>query len=412
MQKLPFVIGWRYTRAHKKDNFISIITIVSVLGMLLGVAVLILVLSVMNGFDRELRTRILGMVPHASILNHSNFSQWQGTAEKIAKMPHIKGVAPFVKAQGMLANRGYSQGAEINGILPDWEEKVSIVGKYMKKGSLEDLKPGSHNIVLGDLLARHLRLNIGDKVTLFLPEASITPGGIFPRIKRFTLIGTFSVGAELDGVLGYAHLEDMQRVLRLGENIQGLRLEVDDLFQAPLIMRSVLGELGAGFSGTDWTFTQGNLFQAIHMEKNLIGLLLFILVLVASFNIVSSLVMAVNEKRADIAILRTLGATPKHILQIFIVQGLIMGVMGILFGTILGLILAYTISDIVAFIEAIFQTQFLNPNVYFISYLPSQVLFSDVSKIVGAALFISAISTLYPAYRASKVAPAEALRYE
>lgn len=412
MQKLPFLIGWRYTRAHKKDNFISIITVVSVLGMLLGVAVLILVLSVMNGFDRELRTRILGMVPHASILNHTDFSSWQATAEEIMQMPHIKGVAPFVKAQGMLANKGYSHGAEVSGILPDWEEKVSIVGKYMKKGSLTDLTPGSNNIVLGDLLARHLRLNIGDKVTLFLPEASITPGGIFPRLKRFTLVGTFSVGAELDGVLGYAHLEDMQKLMRLGTSIQGLRLEVDDLFHAPTIMRSVLGELGGGFSGTDWTFTQGNLFQAIHMEKNLIGLLLFILILVASFNIVSSLVMAVNEKRADIAILRTLGATPRHILQIFIVQGLIMGLMGILFGTILGLILAYTISDIIGFIETLFNVQFLNPNVYFISYLPSQILLSDVLTIVGAAVIISIVSTLYPAYRASKVAPAEALRYE
>lgn len=412
MQKLPFLIGWRYTRAHKKDNFISIITLVSVLGMLLGVAVLILVLSVMNGFDRELRTRILGMVPHASILNHSDFSNWQESAEQIMQMPNIKGVAPFVKAQGMLAHGGYSRGAEISGILPDWEDKVSIVGKYMKKGSLKDLKAGSHNIILGDLLARHLRLNIGDKVTLFLPEASITPGGIFPRLKRFTLVGTFSVGAELDGVLGYAHLEDMQKIMRLGTSVQGLRLEVNDLFKAPQIMRSVLGELGSGFSGTDWTFTQGNLFQAIHMEKKLIGLLLFILILVASFNIVSSLVMAVNEKRADIAILRTLGATPRHILQIFIVQGLVMGVMGIFFGTILGLFLAYTISDLVALIESLFNTQFLNPNVYFISYLPSQILISDVVTIVGAALFISIISTLYPAYRASKVAPAEALRYE
>ncbi|GLR64693.1 lipoprotein-releasing ABC transporter permease subunit [Marinospirillum insulare] len=413
MASIPLLIGLRYTRAKRRNHFISFISLTSMLGMMLGVAVLILVLSVMNGFDRELRERILGMVPHLAIKNYQDFSDWQSVADQLSQHPDVKGVAPFVNGQGMLIHQGYNRGTLVAGILPEYENQVSIVGQHLQEGiSLDALQPGEYGILLGDLLARFLRVNTGDKVTLLLPEASITPAGVFPRLKRFTVMGTFKVGAELDGNLAYVHLEDMQKLMRMDTSIEGLRLELNDLFQASRLTQELVNQLGYPYSGTNWTQTQGNLFQAIQMEKRMIGLLLMIIVAVAAFNIVSTLVMVVTDKQADIAILRTLGASPGTIMRIFMVQGLTIGVIGTLVGVVLGVLLALNVSDLVLWLEGLLGIQFLDSNVYFISYLPSELRWDDVRFITISALLLSLFSTLYPAWRASKIQPAEALRYD
>jgi len=412
MASIPLLVGLRYTRAKRRNHFISFISLTSMIGMTLGVAVLILVLSVMNGFDRELRQRILGMVPHSAIKNQQEFSNWQEVAAEIKQHPRVEGVAPFVNSQGMLMQRGEHRGALVSGILPEWEGQVSIIGEHLQNSQLTDLQTGEFNIILGDILARFLRVQKGDQVTLLVPEASITPAGVFPRLKRFNVVGTFKVGAELDGNLAYVHLEDMQRLMRSGDNIEGLRLQLDDLFQAQSVTRELVNQLGYPYRGQDWTQTQGNLFQAIQMEKRMIGLLLMIIVAVAAFNIVSTLVMVVTDKQSDIAILRTLGASPGTIMGIFMVQGLTIGVIGTLVGVGLGILLAWNISDIVLWVETTLGIQFLDANVYFISYLPSELRWDDVRFITLSALGLSLVSTLYPAWRASRIQPAEALRYD
>ena len=412
LDRLPLLLGLRYVRAKRRNHFISFISLTSMLGLTLGVAVLILVLSVMNGFDRELRTRILGMVPHTQIEKPAGMTEWQSLAERLTEREHVVGAAPYIQQQGMFAVDGRNQGAMVNGIKPDWERRVSIVDDHMTQGSLDDLTPGDWNVVLGSALARQLGVGVGDSVTLLVPEASITPAGVFPRLKRFTVSGLFSVGADLDANLAYANIEDMQTLARMGDAVGGLRLELDDLFKAGSVTQSIVDELGAGYRGLDWTYSRGNLFQAIQMEKRMIGLLLTVIVAVAAFNIVSTLVMVVTDKHADIAILRTIGATPRSIMGIFMVQGLTIGIIGILIGVGLGVLLALTVSDLIAFVESTLGIHFLDAGVYFISDLPSQLLWSDVGTIVLAAFVLTFLSTLYPAWRAAKVQPAEVLRYE
>jgi lipoprotein-releasing system permease protein len=409
---LPFLIGLRYTGAKRRNHFISFISATSMAGLTLGVAVLILVLSVMNGFDRELRQRILGMVPHAALYGADALDDWEAVAAKVMVEPGIKGVAPFVNVQGMLSHKGLVQGAMVNGINPDWESKVSIVGHFMKAGSLMDLRAGEFNIVLGDLLAKQLRVELGDKVTLIMPEASLTPAGVMPRLKRFTVTGIFSVGAELDASYAYVNIEDAARLARIPGRVQGLRLEMHDLFAAPKIAWDLLFKLDGNYRASDWTRTHGNLFQAIKMEKTMIGLLLMVIVAVAAFNIVSTLVMVVTDKQSDIAILRTLGFTPRGIMAVFVVQGSIVGLVGVLLGTLLGIVFALTVTQAVAALEHLLGIQFLNANVYFISYLPSELLWSDVVVVSGAGMLMSFMATLYPAWRAARIKPAEALRYE
>ncbi|ERS90616.1 lipoprotein-releasing ABC transporter permease subunit [Halomonas sp. PBN3] len=412
LDRLPFLIGLRYVRAKRRNHFISFISLTSMLGLMLGVAVLILVLSVMNGFDHELRTRILGMVPHAKIESRTGMVEWEALAERLMQRERVIGAAPYVEQQGMFSVGGNNQGAMVNGIHPDWEDRVSIIGEHMREGSLADLAPGEWNIVLGSILARRLGVGVGDRVTLLVPEASITPAGVFPRLKRFTVSGIFSVGAELDAGLAYAHIEDMQTLARLGDAVGGLRLELDDLFAASAVTRSIVNDLGVGYRGYDWTYSHGNLFQAIQMEKRMIALLLTVIIAVAAFNIVSTLVMVVTDKHADIAILRTIGATPRSIMGIFVVQGLAIGVIGILVGVGLGVLLALTIADLIGWVESAFGIQFLDAGVYFISDLPSRLHWEDVGNIVVAALGLTFLSTLYPAWRAARVQPAEVLRYE
>ncbi len=409
---LSLYIGLRYTAAKRRNHFISFISMTSMIGLMLGVAVLIIVLSVMNGFDRELKQRILGMVPHAVIRGEDVLSNWQAVDAAVSRHPEVQAVAPFIQGQGMITGGGNVRGVLLNGILPEEERQVSIIENHMVEGALDDLRSGEFGIIIGRLMAASLRLQVGDKVTVVLPEASVTPAGVLPRLKRFTVKGVFSVGAELDGNYTLIHMDDAAKLMRTNGLAHGVRLLVDDLFQAPRVAEEAAMALGGRYFVSDWTRTHGNLFQAIRMEKTMIGLLLMFIVAVAAFNIVSTLVMVVTDKTSDIAILRTMGATPGRIMRIFIVQGAVIGMVGTVAGTLLGVAGAYNISDFISWIESLMGHQFLNADVYFISYLPSQLQWVDVGIISGAGLVMSLLATIYPAWRASRVDPAEALRYE
>lgn len=403
-------VGLRYTRAKRRNHFISFISLTSILGLTLGVMVLIVVLSVMNGFDRELQRRILGMVPQASIVGYQPFDNWRSIIEQAEKNPEVEGAAPFIQLQGLLSHKGVVDSAFISGIHPEFESRVSILPQHLKAGSLTELKSGSFNIVLGSALARKLGLAIGDKVTLVLPEAAVTPAGIIPRFKRFTVAGTFEVGAELDGMVGFINLEDAARLARIKGKVEGVRLKVKDLFSAGRVSWDLATKQDGRFYATDWTRTHGTLFQAIKMEKTMMALLLLLIVAVAAFNIVSSLVMVVTDKKSDIAILRTLGASPGTIMGIFMVQGSFIGIMGTLAGTALGVTVALNISDFALWLEQALNTKLFEQ--YFVNYLPSELRWENVIFVSGMGFLMSFAATVYPARKASKVQPAEALRYE
>lgn len=410
---LSFYIGLRYTAAKRRNHFISFISLTSMLGLMLGVAVLIIVLSVMNGFDRELKQRILGMVPHATIQGASGpLEDWEEIDRRVQEHPRVLAAAPFIQGQGMVTGGGDVRGVMLSGIVPEQEATVSIIENHFIDGNLDELKPGEFGIIIGRLMANSLRLQVGDKLTVVLPEASVTPAGVLPRLKRFTVKGIFSVGAELDGNYALIHMDDAARLMRTGGRAEGVRLLVDDLFAAPRVVNQVAQDLGGRYYVSDWTRTHGNLFQAIRMEKTMIGLLLMFIVAVAAFNIVSTLVMVVTDKTADIAILRTMGATPGRIMRIFIIQGAVIGIFGTLMGTALGIFGALNISGFISWLEGLMGHQFLSADVYFISYLPSQLQWQDVAIISSAGMVMSLLATIYPAWRASRVEPAEALRYE
>jgi lipoprotein-releasing system permease protein len=410
---LPFFIGLRYTRAKRRNHFISFISLISMLGLTLGVMVMILVLSVMNGFDRELRTRILGMVPHATINGYQPIDDWQSLAGRLVEHPRVEAAAPFIQLQGMLTHDGSVAPVLVNGIVPEAEQRVSIIEEHMQAGALSDLVDGEFGIIIGELTARRFGLQPGDKLTFVLPEASVTPAGVFPRLKRFEVKGVFKVGAELDGSLALIHAGDAARLTRwVPGQVQGLRIKLDDLFLAPQVSWEIVSQLPGDYYAQDWTRSHGNLFAAIRMEKTMIALLLILIVAVAAFNIISTLVMVVTDKKADIAILRTLGASPTTIMGIFMVQGSVIGVVGTVAGCILGILSALNVSALVAGLERLLGVQFLSSDVYFISYLPSELIWSDVVMICSTALGLSFLATLYPAWRASRTQPAEALRYD
>ncbi|AVH15604.1 lipoprotein-releasing ABC transporter permease subunit [Acinetobacter indicus] len=407
---ISLYIGLRYTRARRSNHFISFIALVSMIGLTLGVAVLITVLSVMNGFDRELKNRVLGMIPQATVSSTQILTDWPELAKKVEQHEHVTGAAPFTQLQGMLTAHGQVSGIMVTGIEPEYEKKVSIIHQHMVEGSIDNLKKGEFGIVLGKQMTDALGLSLNDSITLVLPEATPSPAGVVPRFKRFTIVGIFSIGAEVDSMMGYIALNDASTLLRLPDGAQGVRMKLDDIFAAPTVANDIVSELPANFYASDWTYTHGNLFSAIQMEKAMVSLLLFLIVLVAAFNIVSSLVMVVTDKKADIAILRTLGASPGTITRIFMVQGTVIGVIGTVSGAILGIIFASSISGFIAWLNNVLGLNLFDA--YFINYLPSHLRWQDVVVIVSLSLILSFLATIYPALRAAKIQPAEALRYE
>ena len=418
IQPFEFFVGMRYTRAKRRNHFISFISLTSMVGIGLGVAALIVVLSVMNGFQEELRSRILGVASHLQITGPNNtLMGWSDLKGMVQSTKHVEGAAPYIMAQGMLSNGQAVQGAIVRGVLPEAETQVSDLGLKMRAGQLGDLKPGEFGIVLGAELAQSLGVILGDKVVLMAPQGQFTPTGIVPRIKQFTVVGLFQIGMyEYDSGLALIHIDDAAKLYRMGNHVSGLRLKLDDLFLAPQISNQLarsLSEYGHDdYYLTDWTQEHANFFRAVQMEKRVMFIILALIVAVAAFNIVSTLVMAVTDKRADIAIMRTFGASPASIMAIFIVQGALIGIVGTIIGGFLGVLIALNISTIVPFIEHLFNVQFLAKDVYYISELPSHLIWSDVTTIVAMSFLLSLLATLYPSWKASQMNPAEALRYD
>jgi len=414
------LIGLRYTAARKPgggNRFISFISLISMLGLALGVAALIVVLSVMNGFQKELRTRILGVAAHVQISGpEGELADWPGVAAAAARLPGVAAAAPYVQQQGMLSLAGQVKGVLVRGILPGDEERVADFARHMKAGRLTHLRPGEFGIVLGAELAYALRAFEGDKVTLIAPQGMVTPAAVLPRMKQFTVVGIFEVGMfEYDSGLALIQLEDAQRLYQMDAAVSGVRLKLDDLFAAPAVARAAgeaLRTVAPELRATDWTRSHANFFRAVAIEKNMMFLILLLIVAVAAFNIVSTLVMTVTDKRADIAILRTLGASPGSIMRIFIIQGTLIGVIGLALGVAGGVALALNVETVVPFLERLFGIQFLAKDVYYISDLPSDLHWADVWVIAVTSFTLTVLATLYPSWRAARVNPAEALRYE
>ena len=412
--KYEFWIGNRYVRSRSSNGFVSLISAISMLGITVAVAVLILVLSVVNGFERELQDRLLAMTAHASIEHAGGRLQdWRSWVEKAEEHVEVAAAAPFVTGQGLLVLRDRLSGVQFSGIEPQLESRVSGVDDALISGDLASLQAGSFNIVLGVELADELRASIGDKVTMTLAEGLVTPAGVVPRTKRFTVSGIYRIGMyEFDRRVAFVNIEDSQRLFRLAEDISGIRLSVTDIYRASQVVRAVALDAGGGVMVSDWTRRNVNFFRSIQITKSILFVILLMVVAVAAFNIVSTLVMVVKDKQSDIAILRTVGATPAQILRIFVTQGSIIGVLGTLGGVILGVLLSLNLESIVGFMEATFGIKFLAADVYFISDLPSDLRIADVVKISAIALVLALLSTLYPAWRGARTSPAEALRYE
>ena len=385
-------------------------------GLTLGVAVLILVLSVLNGFDRELRTRILGTVPHALLEFDDARTDLAPIAKQLLTNPSIIGVAPLNQGKGLLIANGRTASVAVLGVSPEQETQVSILPSFMTQGNFIDLNQRRFSIILGSGVAANLGVIVGDQVTLLIPEATLSLAGVTPRLRRLELAGIFEVGAQLDNQLAFVELSDASRLFKLGDGVSALRLQFENLFDAPRLTRQIAQEvstsLGLPIRYQDWTRTQGNLFEAIQMEKTMIALLLTLIIAVAAFNIVSTLIMVVTDKRADIAILKTIGLSPSGVMAVFIVQGTLVGVAGTIFGVFLGIPLALSITEILAFLEAVFGFYLFNPSAYFISELPSELRWSDVGLVMTLSIGLSVLATLYPALKASRIIPAEVLNHE
>lgn len=385
------------------------------IGIALGVAALITVLSVMNGFDHEIRHRLFGMARQVTVTTVDNvLPSWQRLREELVNYPGVKAVAPFVDGQGMLAYGGLVHPALISGILPAPERTISEINNKMVQGSLDALKPGGFGIILGETLAASLGLSVGDKVTVITPNITISLAGIIPRLKPFKVVGIFKIGTGFgfDAGMAFIHLNDAQKLFQYGSAVSALRLQLNDLYAAPRISTELMKQLPGNYQVSNWTQEYGELFEAIKLEKSMVFLLLLLILAVAIFNMVSSLVMVVTDKKSDIAILRTFGATPRTILQIFIVQGGIIGLVGTFAGLVLGIILALNATEIVSIVESYFHVQLLSSDIYYVNYLPSKLEWLDVVRICSIALLMSLAATIYPAWRAARVQPAEALRYE
>ena len=407
-------IGLRYTHTKRRTHFISFISLISMLGIALGVTALITVLSVMNGFERELRDRILGMTSHATITTFSGqLSDWQDLSAFLRGREHVLASAPYISGETMLSNGKRVTGGILRGIMPDMEGDVSDVVKHIKHGDLNQLQAGKYGIVLGSEMAAALGVATGDSVTVVSPQINIGPTGLLPRLRRFTVVGIFEVGMyEYDRGVALVHIEDAARLFQLDDKVTGLRLKLDDIFLAPAVSRSLSNELQGDYRVEDWTRQHANFFRAVKTEKRVMFIILTLIVAVAAFNIVSTLIMVVTDKRSDIAILRTLGASPRSVMTIFIIQGVFIGVLGTALGVAGGVGLALNVETIVPAIEHLFNVQFLAADVYYISDVPSELHWNDVWVMAGVAIVLSLLATLYPAWRAARTHPAEALRYE
>jgi lipoprotein-releasing system permease protein len=411
---LPLYIGLRYTRAKRRNHFISFISLISMLGIMLGITALIVVLSVMNGFHKEIRDRILSMASHATLSDpYGGMAAWQPLLEQVRAHPGVVGAAPFVEVQAMLVGGSNVSGALVRGILPEEEDQVAELRRDMVEGSVDDLVDGGFHIILGRDLASYLGVGVGDKVTVVTPQVSATPVGIMPRLKRFTVSGLFAVGmADYDRNAAFIQMQDAAKLMTLGDKVSGIRLKLTDFWLAPRLAREIAYDLGGLYRVLDWTQVHSNFFRALAVEKRMMSIILFLIVAVAAFNIVSTLVMVVTDKQSDIAVLRTLGASPGRVMGIFMVQGTAIGFVGTLIGVIAGVLLALNLEPIIAGIEGLFGIHFLDPSIYYISDLPSDVHLFDVVVIAAAAFLMSVVATLYPAWRAANTQPAEALRYE
>jgi lipoprotein-releasing system permease protein len=407
-------IGRRYVRSRSRNSFVSLISAISMLGIAIAVLVLIVVMSVVNGFERELQERLLAMTAHASIEDvDGRLAAYDDLRATAVRNPRVRAAAPYVTGQGLLVSGTELSGAELRGIEPGLEHAVSGIADTMQQGALGDLEAGRFNIVLGVELAAALGASVGDKVTVTLAEGMVTPAGVIPRTRRFTVSGIYRVGMyEFDRRLAFINLGDAQRLYRKRGVVSGVRLAVTEIYAAPEIVRDVARAHGELVLVSDWTRVHVNFFRSIQITKSILFVILLMVVAVAAFNIVSTLVMVVKDKQADIAILRTVGARPSAILRIFITQGSIVGVIGTLAGVVLGVLVAVNLESIVAFFEAVFGIKFLAADVYFISDLPSELQWGDVWRIAGIALVLALVSTLYPAWVAARTAPAEALRYD
>jgi lipoprotein-releasing system permease protein len=420
---LSVYIGLRYVRAKRRNHFISFISLISIVGIALGVWALITVLSVMNGFESELRERILGMAAHATVEGiYEPLSDWQSVSEAASQHDRVMGAAPYVQGEAMLSNGQRNKGILVRGIRPELENTVSDVTSKMLSGDLAELTPRSYNIAIGSELAlslfgsydlEGLKARGQDSVTVIIPQAVVTAAGVIPRFRRFKIIGIFEVGMhEYDSALAIINIEDAQRLYRLGDSVSGVRLKLDDVFAAPMIARELVENLSGGYMVQDWGQKHSNLFKAISLEKRMMFIILSLIVAVAAFNIVSTLVMAVTDKESDIAILITLGATPFTIMTIFIIQGILLGFIGTALGVATGIPTALNVETVVSTLEKILGMQFLSPDIYYISELTGDLHWDDVITIASSALVITLLATLYPAWRASRTQPAEALRYE
>lgn len=410
---LELFIGIRYIRAKRRNHFISFISVVSMLGLVIGITALITVISVMNGFDGELRSRILGMVSQATVTGFADgMPNWQKAATIAERNPHVRAAVPYVERGSWIVGNAANAGALIRGILPEQEPRVADIGSKMIAGRLTTLQPGSWGIVLGRDLALALGVNLGDKVVVYAPTISVTPVGAFPRLRRFTVVGVFEAGMqEYDSGLAIINLKDAEKLYQM-DGPTGIRLKLDDLFAAGRVTATLQNELGPAYRAQGWMQQHANFFKAIAMEKIVMFIILSLIVAVAAFNLVSSLVMLVTDKQSDIAILRTLGATPRSIMGVFMIQGMLIGIMGIMIGVVCGVALAINLPSIVDWIQNVTGYQFLSESVYYINNVPSQLHWTDVGWISGMAFLFSLLATIYPAWRASRTQPAQALRYE
>ncbi|HEY5740487.1 MAG TPA: lipoprotein-releasing ABC transporter permease subunit [Gammaproteobacteria bacterium] len=411
---LEIFVGLRYTRAKRRNHFISFISLISMLGIALGVMALIVVLSVMNGFEKELRGRILGMVSHVTISSFRGpLDDWQSLRARALEQADVIGAAPYIEAEAMISNLSSVSGALIRGIDPELEVEVSEIHRHMQFGELADLVAGGYGIVLGSGLANTLDVVPGDRVTMVTPQVTASPLGFLPRLRRFEVVGIFEIGVyEYDRSSALIHHQDASRLFRLDGGVNGLRLKLDDLDLAPAVREELKQQIGLQYWVSDWTLRHSNYFKAVRTEKTVMFIILSLIVAVAAFNIVSTLVMVVTDKQADIAILRTLGMSPTSIMWVFMVQGTLIGLIGTLAGLASGVAVASHIDVIIPALERFFQTQFLPRGVYPITDLPSEMKQSDIVRITLLSFGISVVATLYPALRASKTRPAEALSYE